>query len=76
MDVPPREGFRASNSVDSEPYEIAMAIDSDDDCLVREMMQSDVEMLRHVYSSHRDPRVHEFNDLTHSDQARAEGECG
>ena len=67
------EGFCASNSVDSEPYEIAMAADSDDDRLVGEMMESDVEMLRRVYSGHRDPRVHEFSDLTHSDQACAEG---
>ena len=45
MDVPPvvaqvhyGDGFRGSNSVeimnDSEPYEMAMALDSNDDCPV------------------------------------------
>jgi hypothetical protein len=64
VDVPPVAGFRASNSVDSEPYEIAMVANSNDDRPVGEMMESDVEMLRRVYSSRRDPRVHEFSDLT------------
>jgi hypothetical protein len=58
---------------DSEPYEIARAIDSDDDRPVGELMESDVEMLRHIFLGRRDPVVHEFTDLTHFDQACAEG---
>ena len=30
-------------------------------------------MLRRIISGRRDPRVHEFSDLAHSDQACAEG---
>ena len=30
-------------------------------------------MLRHIFLGRRDPRVHEFSDLAHSDQACAEG---
>ena len=30
-------------------------------------------MLRRIFLGHRDPRVHEFSDLAHSDQACAEG---
>ena len=30
-------------------------------------------MLRRIFSGRRDPRVHEFSDLAHSDQACAEG---
>jgi len=78
MDVPPvamqvhcEDGFRGSNSVeimnDSERYEMARALDSDDDRHVRELTESDVEMLRRIFPSHRDPRVHEFSDLAHSD---------
>jgi hypothetical protein len=70
--VPLGDGFRASNSVDSESYEIARAVDSDDDRLVGELTRSDVEMLRRIFLG-RDPRVHEFSDLTHFDQACAEG---
>jgi hypothetical protein len=58
---------------DSEPYEIARAVDSDDDRPVGELMESDVEMLRRIFPGRRDPMVHEFNDLTHSDQAFTEG---
>ena len=69
--------FRGSNSVeimnDSEPYEMARALDSDDDRPVGELMESDVEMLRRIFPGHRDPRVHEFSDLAHSDQACVEG---
>jgi hypothetical protein len=64
VDVPPIEGFYASTSVDSEPYEIVMVADSDDDCPIGKMTESDVEMLRHVYSGRHDTRVHEFSDLT------------
>jgi hypothetical protein len=58
---------------DSEPYEIARAVDSDDDRPVGELTESDVEMLRHIFPGRRDSVVHEFTDLTHSDQACAEG---
>ena len=57
---------------DSEPYEIARTVDSDDDRPVGELTESDVEMLRHIFPGRRDPMVHEFSDLTHSDQAFAE----
>jgi hypothetical protein len=67
VDVPLGEGFRAFNSVDSQPYEIAMAVVSDDDRPIGEMTENNVEMLRRVYSGRRDPRVHEFSDLTLSD---------
>jgi len=30
-------------------------------------------MLRRIFSGRRDPRVHEFSDLAHSDQACVEG---
>ena len=49
------------------------ALDSDDDRPVGELTESDVEMLRRIFLGHRNPRVHEFNDLTHSDQACAKG---
>ena len=55
------DGFRGSNSVeimnDSEPYEMARALDSDDDRPVGELTESDVEMLRRIFSGRRDPRV-------------------
>jgi hypothetical protein len=71
--VPLGDGFCASNSVDSEPYEIARVVDSDDDRPIGELTESDVEMLRRIFPDRHDPRVHEFSDLTHSDQACAEG---
>ena len=52
---------------DSEPYEMARALDSDDDRPVLELTESDVEMLRRIFPDRRDPRVHEFSDLSHSD---------
>jgi hypothetical protein len=58
---------------DLESYDIARAVDSDDDRPVGELMESDVEMLRRIFPGRRDPMVHEFNDLTHSDQAFTEG---
>ena len=65
------DGFCGSNSVeimnDSEPYEMARALDSDDDRPIGELMESDIEMLRRIFPGHRDPRVHEFSDLAHSD---------
>jgi hypothetical protein len=69
----PLDGLRASNSVDSEPYEIARLVDSDDDRPVGELMESDVEMLRHIFPGCHDLRVYEFSDLTHSDLSCAEG---
>jgi hypothetical protein len=71
--VPLGDGFRASNSVDSEPYEIARLVDSDDDRPVGELMESDVEMLRHIFPGCHDLRVYEFSDLTHYDLSCAEG---
>ncbi|XP_022683211.1 uncharacterized protein LOC105914647 [Setaria italica] len=71
------DGFCGSNSVeimnDLEAYEMGMALDSDDDRPVGELIESDVEMLRHIFPGRRDPRVHEFCDLAHSDQTCAEG---
>jgi hypothetical protein len=55
---------------DSEPYEIARAVDSDDDRPVGELTESDVEMLRRIFSSRRDPMAHELVIL-HSDQVFA-----
>ena len=61
----------APNSVeimnDLEPYEMARALDSDDDRPVGELTKSDVEMLSCIFPSRRDPRVHEFSDLAHFD---------
>ena len=55
------DGFHGSNSVeimnDSEPYEMARALDFDDDRLVGELIESDVEMLRRIFPGRRDPRV-------------------
>ena len=71
------DGFRGSNSIeimnDSEPYEMARALDSDGDRPVGELTESDVKMLRRIFPSRHDPRVHEFSDLAHSDQACAKG---
>jgi hypothetical protein len=50
-----------------------MVVDSDDDRPIGELTESDVEMLRRIFLGRRDPRVHEFSDLTHSDQAFIEG---
>jgi hypothetical protein len=52
---------------DSEPYEIARVVDSDDDRPVRELMESDIEMLRRIFPGRPSPMIHEFSDLTHSD---------
>ena len=65
------DGFRGSNSVeimhDSELYEMARALDSDDDRPVGELTESDVEMLRRIFPGRCDLRVHKFIDLAHSD---------
>ena len=52
---------------------MARALDSDDDRPMGELIESDVEMLRRIFPGCRDPRVHEFSDLAHSDQTCAEG---
>jgi hypothetical protein len=76
VDVPPvvaqvhgGDGSCGSNSVeimnDSKRYEMARALDSDDDCLVGELTKSDVE--RCIFPGRHDPRVHEFSDLAYSD---------
>ena len=61
----------ASNSVeimnDLKPYEMARALDSNDDRPTGELTESDVEMLRRIFLGRRDPRVHEFSDLAHFD---------
>ena len=46
---------------------MARALDLDDDRPVGELTESDVEMLRRIFSGRRDPRVYEFSDLAHSD---------
>jgi hypothetical protein len=84
VDVPPvaaqvqcGDGSRGSNSVeimnDSKRYEMARALDSDDDHPVGELTKSDVEKLRCIFPDRRDPRVHEFSDLAYFDQACVEG---
>jgi hypothetical protein len=84
VDVPPvaaqvhcGDGSHGSNSVeimnDSKPYEMARALDSNDDRPIGELTESDVEMLRRIFPSRCDPRVHKFNDLAYSDQTCAEG---
>ena len=63
------DGFRGSNDVeimnDSEPYEMARVLDSDDDRPVGELTESDVEMMRRIFPGRRDPRV--FQIYGHSD---------
>ena len=55
------DGFCGSNIVeimnDSEPYEMARALDSDDDRPFGELTESDVEMLRRIFLGRCDPRV-------------------
>jgi hypothetical protein len=69
---------RASNSVDvqiedeEEPYEAARALDSDDDRLVQEMTEQKIELIRRLCPE-RDPVVHEFSSLSHSNGAYVEG---
>ena len=59
------DGLCGSNSVeimhDSESYEMARALDSDDDRPVGELTESDLEMLRRIFLGHHDTRVHEFS---------------
>ena len=49
------------------------ALDSNDDRPIGELTESDVEMLRRIFPGPRDPRVYEFSNLAHSDQACAVG---
>jgi hypothetical protein len=71
------DGIIASNSPEfrneEEPYAFAMAADSDDNRSVGELTHSDIEMLKRVIPEHRDPRVHEFSDLSLSHDAFTEG---
>jgi hypothetical protein len=46
---------------DSNPYEMATTLDSDDDHPIGELIESDVEMLRRIFPGHRDPRVYEYS---------------
>jgi hypothetical protein len=46
---------------DSKPYEMATALDSDDDRPIGELTESDVEMLRRIFPGHRDLRVYEYS---------------
>ena len=68
----------ASNSVDvditddEEPYGIARAIDSDDDRPVAALSEQEMELIRRLCPD-RDPLVHEFSDLSHSQHAYGEG---
>ena len=69
---------RASNSVDvkiedeEEPYEAARALDSDDDRTVQELTKQEIELTRRLCPK-RDPTVHEFSSLSHSNGAYVEG---
>jgi hypothetical protein len=69
---------RDSNSVDvqiedeEKPYEAVWALDSDDDCPVQEMTEQEIELIRHLCPE-RDPAVHEFSSLSHSNGGYAEG---
>jgi hypothetical protein len=69
---------RASNSVDvqiedeEEPYDAARALDSDDDRPVQELTEQEMELIGRLCPE-RDPAVHEFSSLIHSNGAYAEG---
>jgi hypothetical protein len=70
--------FIVSNSVDvnieddEEPYSIARVVDSDDDRPVAPLSEQEMELIRRLCPD-RDPLVHEFSDLSHSQHAYAEG---
>jgi hypothetical protein len=70
---------RASISVDvhiedeEEPYEAERALASDDDRPVQEMTKQEIELIRRLCPE-RDPTVHEFSSLSHSNVAYAEGQ--
>jgi hypothetical protein len=61
------------NSVDDEePYGTGRAIDSEDDRPVAALSEQEMELIRHLCPD-RDPLVHEFSDLSHSQHAYGEG---
>ena len=68
----------ASNSVDvdiaddEEPYGTARAVDSDDDRPVAALSEQEMELIRRLCPD-RDPLVHEFSNLSHSQHAYVEG---
>ena len=68
----------ASNNIDvdiaddEEPYGTARAVDSDDDRLVAALSEQKMELIRRLCPN-RDPLVHEFSDLSHSQHAYGEG---
>jgi len=70
--------FIASNSLDvnieddEEPYGTARAVNSDDDRPVAPLGEQEIELIRR-FCPDRDPLVHEFSDLSHSENAYAEG---
>jgi len=57
---------------DEEPYGTARAVDSDDDRPVAPLSEQEMELIRH-FRLDRDPLVHEFSDLSHSQNAYVEG---
>jgi hypothetical protein len=57
---------------EEEPYEATRALDSDDDRPVQEMSEQEIELIR-CLCLERDPVVHEFSSLSHSNGAYAEG---
>jgi len=57
---------------DEEPYGIARAVDSDDDRPVPPLSEQEMKLIRRFYPD-RDPLVHEFSDLSHSQNAYVEG---
>ena len=71
-------GFMASNIVDvditddEEPYGTARAVDSDDDRPVAALSEQEMELIRRLCPD-RDPLVHDFNELSHSQHACGEG---
>jgi hypothetical protein len=70
--------FIASNSVDvniaddEEPYGTTRAVDSNDDSLVAALSEQEMELIRRLCLD-RDPLVHEFSDLNHSQHGYGEG---
>ena len=69
--------FIASNSLDvnieddEEPYGTSRAVDSDDDHPVAPLSEQEMELIRR-FCPDRDPLVHEFSDLSRSQNAYVE----
>jgi len=57
---------------DEEPYGIARAVHSDDDRPIPTLSEQEIELIRR-FCPDRDPHVHEFGSLSHSQNAYAEG---